>query len=64
MLDYGRGIIQKVAFNSVELDSVYKLLMAQRLTNIEEIIKIAEWYQSSCFVEPFEGNILCAFDLT
>jgi hypothetical protein len=64
MFDYGRGVIWDIVFDSVELDSVYKLLMEQRLTNIEEITKIAEWYKSSCFVEPSEDNISRAFDLT
>ena len=63
MFDYGRDVIWDIAFSPAELDSVYTRLMAQRATNSEEIRRCADWYKSSCFVEPTEDNILCAFDL-
>lgn len=63
MFDYGRGVIWDLVFDTAELDSAYERLMVQRTTNIEEIKRVAEWYKSSCFVEPTEDNILRAFDL-
>jgi len=63
MFDYGRGIIWDIVFDCIELDKVYKQLMVQRSTNIEEIKRAAQWYKSSCFVEPTENNIVRAFDL-
>lgn len=63
MFDYGRGVIWDLVFDAAELDSAYERLMMQRTTNNGEIKRVAAWYKSSCFVEPTEENIVCAFDL-
>ena len=63
MFDCGRGVIWELVFNSDELNNAYNNLLEQRTTNIEGIKQAAEWYKSSCFVEPTEENIVRAFDL-
>ncbi|MFZ2302796.1 MAG: hypothetical protein WAW10_13120 [Gallionella sp.] len=63
MFDCGRGVIWDLVFNSDELNNTYNNLLEQRATNIEGIRQAAEWYKSSCFVEPTEENIVRAFDL-
>lgn len=63
MFDYGRGVIWDLVFDSAELNNAYNSLLEQRTTNIEGIKRAAEWYKSSCFVEPTEDNIARAFDL-
>lgn len=63
MFDCGRGVIWDLAFDSTELDNAYERLIEQRTANTEEIKRVADWYKSSCFVEPTEENIIRAFDL-
>lgn len=63
MFDCGRGVIWDLVFDSAELNNAYNNLLEQRATNIEGIKQAAEWYKSSCFVEPTDDNIARAFDL-
>ncbi len=63
MPDFGKGEIWDEAFDSKELDDVYKTLMEFREGNIEGVIELAKKCRELCFTEATEDRFVEIFDL-
>ncbi len=63
LIKMGKGKIWDLAYDSSEIDKIYKKLINYRNFNQSEIIEIANWYKNNFFIEPTEENIMKMFDL-
>ena len=57
LIKIGKGKIWDLAYDSSEIDKIYKKLINYRNLNQSEIIEIANWYKNNLFIEPTEENI-------
>lgn|GEM_PF-787069 len=63
LVEYGKGKIWDIAFDSGKIASVYEQLVEYRNHNKQEIQTISTWYKENFFIEPTEANIVRVFGL-
>lgn len=63
LVDYGKGKIWDIAFDTKDIIAIYERLISYRNYNKHEIQEIAMWYKENFFIEPTEANIVKAFEL-
>lgn len=63
LVEYGQGKIWDIAYSKSDIERIYNELVSFREYNIDEVMKIADWYKKSFFIEPTEENIVKAFEL-
>lgn len=63
LVEYGKGKIWDIAFESSDVINIYKKLMGFRMNNKDEIQEISGWYKDNFFVEPTRKNIVKIFEI-